>query len=110
MADVDRGFEYTLEVVNSLPHHVAFRSNKWRRLREELRDLKPHTWLRVGVPEAITDPKKRESYCDRIRTSGAAAYQNAQDSSHPYRYPTRIERDEDRVAVAVFVGKEPKED
>lgn len=109
MADSKNEFLYTLEKFNSLPSHVTHRSAKWRRLREALQEMGSGEWIKVGVPNHLTNPKERERFCENIRSGGVYSLYTALGGAkkYPFRFPTHIERDENKIAVAMWVGKEP---
>jgi hypothetical protein len=101
-------FSYEIERHDSLPSHIANRSNVWRELREALNDTHSGEWLRVSVPDEITEAKARERFVENVRSGGVYAYYSAMGGKkHPFVYPCRIERDENRVVIALWVGKEP---
>lgn len=102
-------FLYTIEKYNSLPQFIVHRSAKWRMLRDALSEMKVGEWLKVNVPEGILDPSLRNRFCENVRSGGVYSYYSAiGGSKSPFLFPTRIERDEDGTALAMWVGKIPK--
>ncbi len=95
-------FNYAIEKHDSLPSHIANRSNVWRKLREAMNDMHSGEWLRIIVPENITDNVARNRFVENVRSGGVFAYYSAMGGKkHPFTYPSRIERDVNRVAISV---------